>query len=313
MAVTVATPTRAEESFVRSGRHWDEDISRAVTFLCALLLVIAIVAMFYFIASKGLLIFLVQKVGLGQFFFGTTWIPNRLPRFGGPRFGAAPFILGSLAVTAGATLLSAPVSVIAALFLSEIAPNWARTLFQPAVEVFVGIPSVVYGWVGITVLVPLLRQTFGGVGFSLLAGCIVLSIMILPTITSVSADALRRVPRGLHEGSYGLGATRWQTLWKIAIRAAAPGIAAGVVLGIARAIGEALAVQMVIGNVALIPHSLTLPVSTLTSEITLEMGNTIPGTAWNNSLWTMALVLLVASFALNIFIRWVVHHTQVRS
>jgi phosphate transport system permease protein len=309
--MAVAAQVRAGE-FVCRGRHWGDDLGRGLTALCALALVVAIVAIFSFIASKGVLIFLkAPHVSLGKFFFGTTWIPNRPPRFGGPSFGAAPFIAGSLAVTAGAVLLSAPVSVIAALFLTEIAPSWARGIFQPVVEVFVGIPSVVYGWVGITVLVPQLRQIFGGVGFSLLAGCLVLSVMILPTITSVTADALRRVPRGLHEGSYGLGATRWQTLWRVALRAAAPGIAAGIVLGVARAIGEALAVQMVIGNVALVPTSLTRPMATLTSQVTLDMGNTVPGTAWNNALWSMALLLLVASFLLNLLIRWIAGRAEV--
>ncbi len=302
----------SERSFVRAGRRWSEDVSRLLTLLCALLLVVTILSILYFIASKGVLIFITGHVSLTAFFFGGVWIPNRLARFGGAAFGAAPFILGSLTVTAGATLLSAPASVVAALFLAEIAPLWARGIFQPAVELFVGIPSVVYGWVGITVLVPLIHRLFGGLGFSLAAGCVVLAVMILPTITSVAADALRAVPRGLHEASYGLGATRWQTLRRIVLRAAMPGIAAGVVLGIARAIGEALAVQMVIGNVPLAPSGLFNPISTLTSEITLDMGNTIPGTSWNNALWTMALVLLVIALALNVLIRVVVHQTRVR-
>jgi phosphate transport system permease protein len=308
MAVAIGTRAR---TFARAGRRWGDDIGEGWSFACALLLVVAMVSIFWFIASKGVLIF-TQGVSFQEFFFGTTWLPNRLPRFGGPVFGAAPFIAGSLAVTAGAIIISGPISVVAALFLTEISPTWARGIFQPAVEVFVGIPSVVYGWVGIIVLVPLIRTVFGGLGFSLLAGCVVLSVMILPTITSVSADAIRGVPRGLHEGSYGLGATRWQTLWKIALRAAAPGIAAGVVLGVARAIGEALAVQMVIGNVPIIPSGLLLPMSTLTSAVTLDMGNTIPGTTWNNALWTMALVLLLISFVLNLAIRWIARRTQVK-
>lgn len=310
--MTAAVPTAARR-FARKRRRWHEDISRTLTFASALLLIVAIVAIFGFIASKGVTIFTKHQVSPVEFFFGTDWLPVRAPRLGGPVFGAAPFIAGSLAVTALAVLIAAPVSVIGALFLTNVGPRWARRIFQPAMEVFVSIPSVVYGWVGITVLVPKLAALFGGTGFSLLAGGLVLSVMILPTITAVATDALGSVPRGLHEGSYGLGATRWQTLRRMAIPAAMPGIAAGIVLGVARAIGEALAVQMVIGNVPLMPTGLMHPMSTLTAEITMDMANTVPGEPLNNVLWTMALVLLVISLGLNVLIRTIARRTEIRS
>lgn len=170
-------------------------------------------------------------------------------------------------------------------------------------ELFVGIPSVVYGWIGITVLIPMLKSSFGGVGFSLIAGILVLSIMILPTITSISSDAIKAIPIEYIEGSYGLGATRWQTIVKVIIPACKSGILTGVVLGLARAFGEALAVQMVIGNSIKIPSGLLDTTTTITSILTMDMANTIFGTQSNNALWSLSLLLLVISFIFILVIR----------
>ena len=159
-----------------------------------------------------------------------------------------------------------------------------------------GIPSVVYGWLGFSILLPLIKGVFGGIGFSLLAGIIVLSIMILPTIASISADAVKVVPGSFMEASYGLGATRWQTISKVIVPASKGGILTGIVLGLARAFGEAMAVQMVIGNTLKLPNGLLSPTSTLTSILAMEMGNTASGSAWNDALWSMALLLLIISF-----------------
>lgn len=266
---------------------------------CAMALVVFIAAIIIFIGSKGLTTFIKDKVSITQFFFSTVWQPDEKPA----AFGAATFIVGSLEVTVLAILISTPLSIAAALFLTEVGPKWAQRVLQPAVELFVGIPSVVYGWVGLSVLVPFIRNHIGGLGFSLLAGCIVLSIMALPTITTVATDSLRALPVGLKEASYGLGATRWQTIARVLLPAARPGLLTAVILGMARAIGEALAVQMVIGNTQIIPKQLTDRASTLTSIITLDMGNTVGGTAWNNSLWSMALLLLLIALALIVTIR----------
>jgi phosphate transport system permease protein len=169
-------------------------------------------------------------------------------------------------------------------------------LLQPAIEIFVGIPSVVYGWVGLSLLVPFIREHVGGLGFSILAGGLVLAIMIFPTIASVSADALRALPRKYTEASYALGGTRWQTIYRVLIPAASRGIFTGVILGLARAFGEALAVQMVIGNTIRMPSSILDATANLTSIITMDMANTVTGTPWNNALWSMALLLLLLSF-----------------
>ena len=165
-----------------------------------------------------------------------------------------------------------------------------------------GIPSVVYGWVGLCVLVPFIKKSFGGLGFSLLAGSLALAVMIFPTITSIAADSLRSLPGEFKEASYALGATRWQTIRRVILPAAAPGILTGIVLGLARAFGEALAVQMVIGNSIRLPKSILDPTTNLTSIITMDMGNTVTGTPWNNALWSMALLLLLITFAFIIVI-----------
>jgi phosphate transport system permease protein len=218
-----------------------------------------------------------------------------------------PFIFGTLGVMVIAAIIATPLSVGLALFMSEIAPDWARRIAQPAMEVFVGIPSVVYGWLGITILVPFLRQNFASIGFTLgfswFAGSVVLSLMILPTITSVAYDAFHTVPGEMRTASLALGTTRWQTIRHVLLPTATAGIVTGVVLGMMRAAGEALAVQMVIGNRPVIPTALTQPVTTLTSQITLDMGNTVQGEAWNQALWTMGLILLFISFLFVFIVR----------
>lgn len=266
-----------------------------VTFF-GIFLIILTVCLVFFISSKGLATFVKNHFSPLDFLFSSQWKPDRDIEDGGPLVGALIFIAGSLSVSAIALLLSTPFSVATAIFMSEISPNLGKKILQPAIEIFVGIPSVVYGWVGLSILVPFIRSSFGGLGFSLLAGGLVLSIMIFPTITSVSADALRALPNDYKEASYALGSTRWQTIRKVLLPAATPGVLTGVVLGLARAFGEALAVQMVIGNSIRMAGSLLDSTTNLTSIITMDMGNTVSGTAWNNALWSMALLLLLISF-----------------
>lgn len=187
--------------------------------------------------------------------------------------------------------------------MTEISPKKRSKILQPVIELLVGIPSVVYGFIGLSVIVPFVRSIFGGTGFGILAGTFVLFVMILPTVTTMTVDALKAVPRHYREASLALGATRWQTIYKVVLRAAVPGILTAVVFGMARAFGEALAIQMVIGNAAVMPTSLTTPASTLTSILTMGIGNTIMGTVENNVLWSLALILLLMSLLFNIVIR----------
>lgn len=219
-------------------------------------------------------------------------------------YGALPFIFGSFAVTILSALIAAPLGIGAAIFMTDIAPSWGRKIMQPIVELLVGIPSVVYGFIGLTVLVPFIRNHTSGIGFSLLAGMIVLSVMILPTITTIATDAMSSLPKSLRDGSYALGATRWQTIRKVLIPAALPTLLTAVVLGMARAFGEALAVQMVIGNTRDLPQSIVDASATLTTIITLNMGHTTYGSVENNTLWSMGLILLIMSFVFILLIRY---------
>ncbi|MEG6521988.1 phosphate ABC transporter permease subunit PstC [Desulfotomaculum sp. 1211_IL3151] len=278
-------------------------LGRRISFLCALLVIVLTLSIVVFITSKGLSTFLINNVSLKEFLFSTEWFPDRTLEEGGPRVGALTFIFGSVAVSMLAVLISAPLSFITAIFMVEIAPGWGQRLLQPCIELLSGIPSVVYGYIGLSVLVPFIREYLGGLGFSLLAGVMVLSVMIIPTIVSVSVDSLRSLPSHLKEAAYALGSTRWQTIRLILIPAAKTGLFTGVILGLARAFGEALAVQMVIGNTKQIPQSLLDQLTTLTSGITMDMGYTVVGSLWNNTLWSMATILLLMSFFFILLIR----------
>ena len=279
------------------------DAPRRITLGAALVVIAAVVLLLGFIVWRGVQLFVVSGVPVTQI-LSPTWQPDPLSE--GTTYGLLPFIAGTLAVMAVAAIVSTPLSVGLALFMAEVAPTWARRIAQPAMEVFVGIPSVVYGWLGLTILVPFLRVHFGWLGFttgfSWLAGSLVLALMILPTITSISYDAFVAVPADMRSASMALGTTRWQAIRHVVLPTAAAGVATAIVFGLTRAAGEALAVQMVIGNSPIIPTSLARPVTTLTSQITLDMSDAT-GT-WNEALWTMGLVLLLISLAFVLLIRW---------
>lgn len=263
---------------------------------CAILMTLIIVSIIVFIGWQGLQTFC--EVSPADFFLSAKWDPTE------SQFGAFSFITGSLLVTVLAVVMGAPLGLAGAVFMAKIAPPWLREIMRPATDLYVAIPSVVYGYVGLTILVPLIRTEFKvNTGFGLLAAAVILAIMILPTIISISEDALRSVPRMLEEASLALGATRWQTIRRVLIPAALPGILTSVILGMARAVGETMAVQMVIGNTPQMARSLFTPTSTLTSEIVVEMGNTPFGSAWGNSLFLMALVLLLISLLMIVAIR----------
>lgn len=294
--------------------YWKHELSgKLLVTVFGLFLIILTLCMVVFIASKGLLLFLQDHRSPLEFLFSTQWHPDRAAADGGPAVGSLIFIVGSLLISMLALIISSPFGISTSIFISEISPKLGARLLQPAVEIFVGIPSVVYGWIGLTVLVPFIRQVFNATppvlrqalpllfgaqsqGFSLLAGGIVLAVMIFPTITTISVDAFRALPVDFKEASYALGATRWQTIRRVLLPAALPGILTGIVLGLARAFGEALAVQMVIGNTIRIPGALTDSMVNLTSIITMDMANTTMGTTFNNALWSMALLLLLMSF-----------------
>lgn len=217
-----------------------------------------------FIFKEGLPIIL--KTGPGNFFLSSDWDPSS------GNFGIFSMIAGSLAVTACAMVIGTVFGLGLAIVLGEFCPPGLAAILKPVVELLAGIPSVVYGFVGVVTIVPLIRTYLGGPGLSVLASSIVLGIMVLPTVTSISMDALRAVPRSYWQGSIALGATKWQTTHMVMLKAAKSGIAAAIILGMGRAVGETMAVIMVAGNTLEVPHSILDPVRTLTSNIALEMG-----------------------------------------
>jgi phosphate transport system permease protein len=282
---------------------WTERRGRILTFASVLIMIIVAFSILYLVASKGLSTFFINHGSISDFLTGKNWDPGKVDKMGHPLIGALPLIIGSFAVTFLAAIICAPLSIGAAVFMTEISPKFGRKILQPVIELLVGIPSVVYGFVGLSIIIPFLRNTFSGSGFGIAAGTIVLAVMILPTITSLAVDAIKSVPDQLREASLSLGATRWQTIFRVVLKTALPGILTAIVFGMARAFGEALAVQMVIGNSTVIPHSLVEPASTLTSILTMGMGNSVMGQIENNALWSLALVLLLMSLIFIMIVR----------
>ncbi|MCE5280218.1 MAG: phosphate ABC transporter permease subunit PstC [Planctomycetaceae bacterium] len=223
---------------------------------------LALIAVFIF--KEGLP--LIFRVGFSDFFLSSQWRPGQ------GQFGIFPMIIGSLVVTAGAMVIGLIFGLGCAIVLTEFAPRRLATFVKPAIELLAGIPSVVYGFMGVVILVPIIRQYLGGPGLSALAASIILGIMVLPTVTSISVDALRAVPRSYREGAIALGATRWQATRMVVLKAARSGLVTAFILGMGRAVGETMAVIMVAGNSLALPTSVLDSVRTLTSNIALEMG-----------------------------------------
>ncbi len=281
--------------------RYSESRGKAIIYSSAFLMIIAVVAITLFLTLQGLRSFVIDHLNIWNFLTGTEWYPDRASN---PQFGAFPFIFGSVAVTLLAALLATPIAIGTAIFMAELANKWGQRIMQPVIEILVGIPSVVYGLIGLSVFVPLMRAHFGGSGFNLLAGALVVGIMILPTVASIAADSIRAVPDKLREASYAIGGTKWQTIWKVVIPAAGSSLMTAIVLGMSRAFGEALAVQMVIGNARNLPHSIFDPSATLTTIITLSMGNTTTGSVLNDALWSLGLILLAISYIFILIIRY---------
>ncbi|MGI6262293.1 MAG: phosphate ABC transporter permease subunit PstC [Succiniclasticum sp.] len=289
---------------VMAKTHRNERTARILITACGICMALVPILIGLFLFFKGTVTFTQFHHTLTEFLFSGVWNPSDTAE-GGGQVGAAIFLTGTLAVCLLSLVLSMPFSMATAIFMTEMTTPKVRRLLQPAVELFTGIPSVVYGFVGMTVLIPFLKSIFPmPFSFSLLAAGIVLAIMIFPTITTMTADALASVPKSWREASYGLGATRWETIAHVVLPAAKGGIATGVILGLTRAMGEALAVAMVIGQMKIFPTSLFMPASTLTTAISADMGGAMEGGEYNAALWSMALVLFILSFA---FI-FLIHH-----
>ena len=266
-------------------------------FLCACVSVLSVLIITIYIFINGSPA--IFKIGLFKFLFGMEWAPSS------EQFGIFPMIVASILGTVGALAIGIFVGVFTAIFLAEIAPNWLVRIFHPAIQLLAGIPSVVYGFFGLIVIVPLISKLFGGVGNSLLAVIIILGIMILPTIINISEAALRAVPKEYKEGSLALGATHIQTIFKVILPAARSGIMTSIILGAGRAIGETMAVIMVAGNTPLLPSSLLKPVRTMTSNIVLEMGYAFG--LHQEALFATGVVLFIFIMILNIILNIIVH------
>lgn len=244
---------------------WDEEyfIEKGLL-LTAISSIIIIALIIIFIFREGFPA--LESAGFFNFLFGMDWAPTK------GKYGIFPMIIGSIGITALSLLMAVPLGVLCAIFLAEIAPANMRKILNPTIQTLSGIPSVVYGFFGLVLLVPFMRSQFGGTGFSMFTASIILTVMILPIIVSVSEDALRSIPQEYKEASLALGATHWQTIKNVIFPAAIPGVITSIILGMGRAIGETLAIIMVAGNVVQIPNSIFDPVRVLTSNIAIEMG-----------------------------------------
>ena len=245
-------------------RSHSERVMKAVFLLTACVSIIAVILICVFLFASG--IPAIKEIGLTDFLFGMSWKPGQ------GMYGIFPMIVGSIYVTAGAIIIGVPIGLLCAVFMARYCPNKLYKVLKPAVDLLAGIPSIVYGFFGLMVIVPMVQQNFGGSGKSLLTSAILLGIMILPTIINVSESNIRAVPEHYYEGSLALGATRVRSIFKAVLPAAKMGILAGIILGIGRAIGETMAVVMVCGNQAVMPAGVTSGVRTLTANIVLEMG-----------------------------------------
>ena len=241
-----------------------ETIMKFVFLLAATVSIAAVILICVFLFASG--VPAIREIGVFNFLFGTTWRPaNDL-------YGIPPMIVGSIYVTAGALVIGVPVGVLTAIFMARFCPKWLYKIMKPAVNLMAGIPSVVYGFFGLVVLVPYIRDTFGGRGLSVLTASILLGLMILPTIISMSESSLRAVPQSYYEGGLALGASHERSVFFTVVPAAKSGIFASIILGVGRAIGETMAVIMVAGNQTVIPEKITDGVRTLTTNIVMEMG-----------------------------------------
>ena len=274
-------------------KHIIERVMNAVFFICGMVSIAAVLLITLYMIIAGFPA--IKEVGLFDFLFGTVWQSTASD----PKFGILPFIMTSIWGTIGAVIIGVPIGLFTAVFLAKMAPPKLAAIVHPAVELLAGIPSVVYGLIGMMVLVPAIMDLFDlKSGSCLLAAILVLAVMILPGIISVSETALKAVPKEYEEASLGLGATRTETVFKVSIPAAKSGIAAGVVLGVGRAVGEAMAVIMVAGNVANMP-GLFKSVRFLTTAIASEMSYAADGSLQKNALFSIGLVLFIFIMIIN--------------
>lgn len=268
---------------------------RTIFLSCASISIFAVLLIFLFIFRESLPA--IRKAGFSNLFLSTRWNPPL------GRYGMVGFLLGTLITTFVAMVIGTPLGIGTAIFIDQVAPKKIGTFIRRGIELLAGIPSVVIGWFGLTLLVPFIAKVTGSSGYGMLAASLVLVVMVLPTITTLSAETLRAVPIELKEASVAMGATRWQSIYKIILPAAREGLLVAVVLGMGRAIGETMAVQMVIGNARTVSVNLSRPASTLTTRVVTNMGEATG--IFRSALFAQTLVLLLLAVLLIVIIRTV--------
>lgn len=278
---------------VSRSTYLKETALRNLFFLCAFVAVMGVALIFLFVGWRGWPVF--AQVGVWDFLAGRVWSP------GTGEYGIFPFLYGTFVVMAGALVLGTPLAVGTAIFLTEIASPRVRSIVRPAVELLAGIPSVIYGFFGLMILRPVVAQMSDGLGFGAVTGWIILAIMIVPTIATLSEDALRSVPPGIREASYAMGATTWQTIYKVLVPASRLGIVDAIILGMGRAIGETMAVLMVVGNAPVLFGGVSEPIATLTTQIVMDMPYATD--LHRTALFGMAVILFMASMGLVAIVR----------
>lgn len=270
-----------------------EKVGLGVTGACVVLVTLVVLALIIMVAQKGLSAFFKDGVNIAGFFGGTKWDLSNTDQNGMPYTGALPLIVTSFSVTILSTIIALPISLGSAIFAVEIRPRFGSKVFQPLIELLTGIPSVVFGLIGFHVVVGACKEIFGvSTGLGILPGSIVLAVMILPTVTTLSIDALRAVLDGYRQGSLALGYTRWQTIWHVVLKSALPSLMTAVILGMTRAFGETLAVRMVIGGIEKMPTGLLDAASTITTTLTTSMAVYAEGSAQDDILWALGLLLM---------------------
>lgn len=279
-----------------------ESIIETIIKLSGFISIILVVLIFLFLFKEGISVF--KKISVKDFILGVKWHP--VSYF--PKYGILSLIIGSMMVTLGAAIISIPCGLATAIFISEIAKGKMKEFLKIGIEFLAAIPSVVIGFIGIEILSPIIKKVFNlDTGLTVLTGSIMLSIMAIPTIVSISEDAITSVPRRYREASFAFGATHWQTIWRVILKASLPGIIAACMLGIGRVMGETMAVMMLTGNAAKIPNSFLDPARTLTATIAAEMGETVQGSDHYFALFAIGIVLFIIAFIINFISDFFLH------
>jgi phosphate transport system permease protein len=271
-----------------------DSVIEKLIFISGITAIIFVSLIFIFLFKESFLF--LKKYNIFSFLFGKYWYPTSDP----PKFGILPLILGSLLVTLGASIIAIPTSIIVAFYISEVAPSFLKDILKSFIELLAAIPSIVVGFIGMVTLVPLLRTIFDlPTGLTALSGSIMLAFMAMPTIISISEDAISAIPKEYKEGAIALGATKWQTMYRVLLPAAIPGILGATMLGVGRVIGETMAVMMITGNAAVIPTGFLNSVRTMTATIAAEMGETPKGSLHYHALFAIGLVLFLITFCID--------------